>query len=384
MSQTIALVVAAGRGSRFGQAAPKQYTPLGGMALLRHSLLRLTAHPEIDAVRVVIHPDDEGAYAEATRSLELLPPVAGGETRQASVRLGLESLGPLEPERVLIHDAARPFPPQEMVDRLLQALNEHAGAVPALPLVDTLKREIPKSLAVTGPAREGLWRVQTPQAFRFQAILAAHRAAAGGEETDDAAVAEKAGIAVALTPGSEENFKVTTREDLTRAEALLSSRLETRVGSGFDVHRFGEGTAVTLCGVTIPHAQGLKGHSDADVGLHALTDAILGGLVEGDIGQHFPPSDDRWRGAASSTFLAHARMLVEARGGLIRHVDVTLICESPKIGPYRGAMRDHVARVLDIEAARVSIKATTTEGLGFTGRREGIAAQALATLALPR
>lgn len=383
MSQTIALVVAAGRGSRFGGPLPKQYSPLGDRPLLRHSLVRLAAQPGVEALRAVIHPDDTSAYARAAEGLDLLPPVFGGASRQESVRLGLESLVPLAPERVLIHDGARPFPPAALIEGLLRALDEHPGAIPALPVADTLKREAPGGLAEAGPARDALRRVQTPQAFRFAEILAAHRAAAGGTETDDAAVAERAGLAVALVPGAEENFKVTTPEDLARAEALLAARLETRVGTGFDVHRFGPGDAVVLCGVTIPHGRGLLGHSDADVGLHALTDAILGALGEGDIGQHFPPSDPRWKGADSAAFLAHAGALAAARGAAIRHLDVTLICERPKVGPHRAAMRARVAEILGLAPERVSVKATTTEGLGFTGRGEGIAAQAVATLAVP-
>lgn len=383
MSQTIALVVAAGRGSRFGGPLPKQYSPLGGVPLLRHSLARLAAQPDVAGVRAVIHPDDAEDYDRAAAGLDLLPPVAGGASRQESVRLGLESLVPLAPARVLIHDGARPFPPTALLARLLAALDHHPGAVPALPVADTLKRAAPGGLAEAGPARDDLRRVQTPQAFRFTEILAAHRAGAGGAETDDAAVAERAGLAVALVPGAEENFKVTTPEDLARAEALLAARLETRIGTGFDVHRFGPGDAVTLCGLRIPYGRGLLGHSDADVGLHALTDAILGALGEGDIGQHFPPSDPRWKGVDSAAFLAHAGTLAAARGAAIRHLDVTLICEGPKVGPHREAMRARIAEILGLAPARISVKATTTEGLGFTGRGEGIAAQAVATLAVP-
>jgi 2-C-methyl-D-erythritol 4-phosphate cytidylyltransferase/2-C-methyl-D-erythritol 2,4-cyclodiphosphate synthase len=379
--ETAALIVAAGRGYRLGGALPKQYLPLTGRPVLRHSLETFARHPAIDAVRVVIHRDDLSLYEQAARGLDLLPPVEGGATRQDSVRLGLESLGEVKPVRVLIHDAARPFADAGLIQRMVDALAATPGAIPALPVADTIKRGV-EGLIVETVDRHALWRAQTPQAFRYGEILAAHRAAAGQELTDDAAVAEAAGLAVALVQGAEENFKVTTEADLSRAERLLAPAFDIRCGNGYDVHRFGPGSQVMLCGVAVPHDQGLEGHSDADVGLHALTDAILGAIGAGDIGQHFPPSDPRWRGADSSRFLAHAASLVAERGGRLLSLDVTLICERPKVGPHRAAMVARIAEILGLEPSRVSVKATTTEGLGFTGRREGIAAQATATVAL--
>jgi 2-C-methyl-D-erythritol 4-phosphate cytidylyltransferase/2-C-methyl-D-erythritol 2,4-cyclodiphosphate synthase len=387
MSGVAALVVAAGRGSRFGGERPKQYAELGGRPLLRHSLEAFARSPGIDAVTAVIHPDDRELYDRAAAGLELGEPVAGGATRRESVRRGLESLQSMAPDKVLIHDGARPLVSAAVIARVLAALETAPGAVAALPVTDTLKRAEGGRIAGTQP-REGLWRAQTPQGFRYADILAAHRSAEqsapSDELTDDAAAAERAGIPVTLVEGGAENIKVTTADDLARAERWLAGGLgETRVGQGFDVHRFGPGDHVMLCGVSIPHEAGLQGHSDADVGLHALTDAILGALGEGDIGSHFPPTDPQWSGADSGLFLARARDLVAARSGRIVHVDVSLICQAPKVGPHREAMRARIAELLEIEPARVSVKATTTEGLGFTGRREGIAAQAVASLRLP-
>jgi 2-C-methyl-D-erythritol 4-phosphate cytidylyltransferase/2-C-methyl-D-erythritol 2,4-cyclodiphosphate synthase len=388
MSGTVALIVAAGRGARFGGDVPKQYRRLGGRAVLRHAVERLQSHPGIAQVRVVISPDDRARYDEAVAGLALLPPVAGGATRQQSVRNGLESLIPLKPDAVLIHDAARPFLDAGVIDRVIEGLARAPGAIAALPVVDTIKRAKEAAGAAarieTTTSRDRLWRAQTPQGFRFDAILAAHRAAAGTEHTDDAAVAEATGLAVELVMGSEENFKITTEDDLQRAERLLGGGAwEYRSASGYDVHRFAPGDAIMLCGIRVPHSAALEGHSDADVGLHALTDALLGCIGAGDIGQHFPPSDPRWRGADSSKFLAHAGELVAAKGGRIAHLDVTIICERPKVGPHRAAMIERIAQILGLDQGRVSVKATTTEGLGFTGRAEGIAAQATATVALP-
>ena len=387
MTGCVALILAAGRGTRLGAALPKQYLPLGGGALLRHAVTGFVDHPDIDGVRVVIGEGDREACDRALAGLDVMDPVTGGATRQDSARLGLESLVPLGPETVLIHDAARPFADAGTISRTLAALDTCAGALPGIPLSDTLKRERtgidPPRIGET-VERAGLWRAQTPQGFRFREILAAHRAAAGLALTDDAAVAEHAGLDVALVHGSEANIKVTTAEDLERAQRWLSgTRFELRTGTGFDVHGFGEGGAVTLCGVDIPHDRGLAGHSDADVGLHALTDALLGAMSEGDIGRHFPPSDPRWRGEPSATFLSHAVALLRGRGGSIVNLDLTLICEAPRIAPHRDAMVEHIARLLELEPGRVSVKATTTEGLGFTGRGEGIAAQAVATVRLP-
>jgi 2-C-methyl-D-erythritol 4-phosphate cytidylyltransferase/2-C-methyl-D-erythritol 2,4-cyclodiphosphate synthase len=378
VTRIAALVVAAGRGTRLGGEAPKQYQMLAGASLLRRSLALFVAHPRIGEVRAVIHPDDASRYDEAASGLGLAAPVAGGATRQESVRLGLEALAADPPDLVLIHDAARPLTPPALLDRVIDALATHDGAVPALALADTLKRGEDGRVIATVP-RDGLFRVQTPQGFRFSMILDAHRRLAGAELTDDAAVAEAAGLAVALVPGDEEAVKITTSDDLAQARRSLA---ETRIGTGFDVHRLGPGDHVWLCGVRLPHDRGLIGHSDGDVGLHALTDAVLGAIGAGDIGQHFPPTDPQWRGAASFRFLEHAAGLVQSRAGRIVNVDVTLICERPKVGPHREAMRARVAEILGLAADRVSVKATTSEQLGFTGRGEGIAAQAVATVLL--
>jgi len=382
MTGCIALIVGAGRGVRFGGETPKQYRPLNGRAVLRHALERFLGHPGIGDVRVVIHPDDRELYDSAAAGLTLLEPVGGGATRQESVRLGLESLSDLAPETVLIHDAARPFVDDGIISRVLAALESHAGAIPAQPVHDTLKRGEDGRIAVTVD-RAGLWRAQTPQGFRYAGILDAHRRLAGESLTDDASLAERLGLDVALVEGSEDNVKITTEADLNRANARFPVPGDYRTGTGFDVHRFAEGDHMMLCGVEIPCGQGLSGHSDADVGLHALTDALLGAIAEGDIGSHFPPSDAQWRGADSAIFLKAAGDLIAQRGGRIVNADVTLICEAPKIGPHRETMRVRIAEILGIETGRVSVKGTTTERLGFPGRREGIAAQAAATVFLP-
>lgn len=378
MSKTIVLIVAGGRGSRAGGPVPKQYQPLLGRPLLAWTMAA-AGYP----VRVVIHPDDRALYDAAAAGLDALPPVAGGASRQDSVLNGLEALAADPPDYVLIHDAARPFAGQAVTGRVLAALATHDGAIAAVQVSDTLKRAEAGN-AVAGPDRSTLWRAQTPQGFRFPAILAAHRAARGLELTDDAAVAERAGLTVALVAGAEDNFKVTHPEDFARAEALLLARQgDIRTGSGFDAHAFGEGDHVMLGGVRIPHDRGMVGHSDADVALHALTDALLGAIADGDIGRHFPPSDMKWKGADSATFLRFAGDRVRARGGIVAHVDITIICEAPKISPHAAAMQARIAEILGVTADRVSIKATTTERMGFTGRREGIAVQATATVRLP-
>lgn len=386
MTDTAALIVAGGRGIRAGGGTAKQYRTLAGVPVLRRCVQAFLAHARVGAVRVVIHPDDEDLYRDAVRGLDLLPPVAGGAARQDSARLGLESLDGVDPRFVLIHDAARPFVTGPVLSRVLDALEGAPAAIPALAVVDTLKRAEPGAQApalVAGTVeRAGLWRAQTPQGFRFRPILDAHRRFAGQALTDDAAVAEAAGLAVALVEGDEDNVKLTTPEDFHRAERLLAAT-ETRVATGFDVHRFGPGDAVMLCGIAVPHDHGLEGHSDADVGLHALTDALLGAIGAGDIGCHFPPTDPRWRGAASHLFVRHAAGLVQSAGGVIVNADVTLICERPKVGPHRQGMVEAVAGMLGVETRRVSVKATTTEGLGFTGRKEGIAAQAVVAVRLP-
>ena len=387
MSGCIALILAGGRGTRLGAELPKQYLPLGDRTVLRHAACGFADHPGIDDVRVVIGPEDRERCDAALAGLGLLEPVTGGPSRQESARLGLESLVSIAPDTVLIHDAARPFVDSGTIARTLVALDAHPAALPAVPVSDTLKRErFGDGEPMVGETveRAGLWRSQTPQGFRFAEILAAHRGAAGLALTDDAAVAEHAGLDVALVLGNEENVKITTEEDLDRARLRLArGQLELRTGTGFDVHRFGEGNTVTLCGVEIPHDRALAGHSDADVGMHAITDALLGAIAEGDIGIHFPPSDPRWRGEPSRTFLCHAADLVSRRGGSIVNLDLTLICERPRIAPHRESMIRSIAGMLGIEPGRVSIKATTTEGLGFTGRGEGIAAQAVATVRLP-
>lgn len=383
MPRCVALIVAAGRGHRFGGEMPKQYRMLAGRPLLRYCAEAFARHPKIDAVRVIIHPDDRALYDAAVAGLELLAPVHGGAERQDSARLGLESLAEAKPDLVLIHDAARPFPDEALVTRTIDALANAAGAVASVPVSDTLKRAGAGNAVAATVDRSGLWRAQTPQGFRYADILAAHRAAAGQALTDDAAVAERAGLSVALVMGNEDNFKVTTEDDLARAARKLGAGAETRIGMGFDVHRFGPGDKVWLCGIEVAHTHGLVGHSDADVGLHAITDAILGAIGAGDIGQHFPPSDPQWRGAASDIFLAHAAKLVREKGGEIQNVDITFICERPKIGPHRPRMEARVAEILGIARERVSVKATTTEKLGFTGRDEGMAAQAIASVRLP-
>jgi 2-C-methyl-D-erythritol 4-phosphate cytidylyltransferase/2-C-methyl-D-erythritol 2,4-cyclodiphosphate synthase len=380
---TLAVLVAGGGGSRFGGAVPKQYLKLAGVPILRRSALAFLNHPQIDGIVVVIRSGDEDLAADALHGLPIAAMMIGGPDRQASVLAGLEAAATLNCGRVLIHDAARPLVTPQMINDVLAALERHPGALPVLPVVDTLKRGT-QGLSAGTVERGGLHRAQTPQGFRFKAILAAHRAVAGQQLTDDTAVAEAAGLAVALTKGDERALKITTKEDLAMAERLLAGpETITVTGSGFDVHAFAEGSFVTLCGLEIPHTKGLAGHSDADVGLHALTDALLGCIANGDIGAHFPPSDPRWRGADSSQFLRHAADLVVGAGGRILHVDVTLICEAPKVGPHRDAMRTRISKILGLPITRVSVKATTTERLGFTGRQEGIAAQAVATCSLP-
>jgi 2-C-methyl-D-erythritol 4-phosphate cytidylyltransferase/2-C-methyl-D-erythritol 2,4-cyclodiphosphate synthase len=375
MGKTVALVVAAGSGSRAGGETPKQYRLVAGRPLLAHAVDHLL-HPAVDEIQVVIGDGQENDYRAAIGGRALPSPIPGGATRRQSVANGLEALARQgDIARILIHDAARPFLPPAVIDRLLAALDASEGAVPALPVVDTLA----KANGVIGETvpRHDLVRVQTPQAFRFEPIRRAHAAWSGGEATDDAQVARAAGLAVAIVEGDAALEKLTWEADFRRVEAAM---LVPRVGFGFDVHAFAAGEALWLGGVPIPHDKGLAGHSDADVVLHALTDAILGALGAGDIGDHFPPSDPQWRGAASSLFLEHARDLVEQAGGRIAHVDVTIVCEAPRIGPYRDAMRAHIADLLRLPVARTSIKATTTEHLGFTGRGEGIAAQAVATI----
>ncbi|KAB2917928.1 MAG: bifunctional 2-C-methyl-D-erythritol 4-phosphate cytidylyltransferase/2-C-methyl-D-erythritol 2,4-cyclodiphosphate synthase [Hyphomicrobiaceae bacterium] len=383
--RTAALIVAAGRGSRACGPLPKQYARIGGLPVLARAMAAFADHPGIDLIQVVIGGGDATLYKSATASAsaKLLAPVEGGATRQASVRNGLRALRTHQPGRVLIHDGARPFVSADIIDRVLAALSDAPAAIAAVPLADTVKKEGPDRRVAATLERAGLWRAQTPQGFGFADILAAHEAAyAAGhvDMTDDAAVAEWAGLPVALVAGSEANRKLTTAEDLAMADRLCAGAPDVRTGSGFDVHRFTAGDHVWLCGVRIAHTHGLEGHSDADVGLHALTDALLGAIGDGDIGQHFPNTDPRWKGAPSHLFLAEAAERVRRRGGNIGNVDVTLLCEAPKISPHREAMRARIAHILAMDVGRVGVKATTTEGLGFTGRREGIAALASATV----
>jgi 2-C-methyl-D-erythritol 4-phosphate cytidylyltransferase/2-C-methyl-D-erythritol 2,4-cyclodiphosphate synthase len=383
--KTAALIVAGGRGTRAASTLPKQYARIGVTPVLARTLGVFLEHPGIEAVQVVTAAGDASHYDAAIAGLEggkLLARVLGGPTRQQSVRNGLRALATLGPDRVLIHDAVRPFVTAEIITRVLDALEDAPGAIAAVPLADTLKRAGPDRRIAATLDRAGLWRAQTPQGFRFADILSAHAAAeAAGKDdmTDDAAVAEWAGLPVALVMGAETNRKLTTAEDLAMA-AEADGPPDVRTGQGFDVHRFAPGDHVWLCGVRLAHTHALEGHSDADVALHALTDALLGAIGAGDIGQHFPDSDPRWKGAPSHIFLSEAVRLVRAAPGSIGNVDVTILCEAPKIAPHREAMRRRVAEILGIEQDRVSVKATTTEGLGFTGRREGIAALATATV----
>ena len=377
--RAFALIVAAGRGSRHGGDIPKQYVSLAGEPVLRHCLRTFAQHPGIAGVRVVIHPDDRALYDRAAEGLPLLAPVPGGAARQESVLRGIESLAAAKADAVLIHDGARPLVGADVISGVLARLAGEAGAIAAVPVRDTLKRGAGTAISETVD-RTNLWRAQTPQGFRYEEILHAHRAAAGAELTDDAHVAERAGLRVTLVEDSEDNLKITTPADLARAERILFAAADVRVGSGFDVHRFAPGDSVTLCGVRIPHTHSLEGHSDADAGLHALTDALLGTIAAGDIGQHFSPSDPRWRGAASGQFVRFAAERVREKGGTVTLADVIILCEAPRVSPHRAAMQQRIADLLGIAPDRVSVKATTTEGLGFTGRREGIAAQATATV----
>jgi 2-C-methyl-D-erythritol 4-phosphate cytidylyltransferase/2-C-methyl-D-erythritol 2,4-cyclodiphosphate synthase len=367
-----AIIVAAGRGTRAGGAVPKQWQLLAGQPVVAHSVAAFADLAEL--VILVVHPDDKARAAPLGVRV-----VNGGATRDASVRNALEHLAGTGVTRVLIHDGARPLVSRALIARLIGALDQSVAAAPALPVTDALWRGT--DLHVTGTQdRTGLWRAQTPQAFHFDAILAAHRAHPGGA-ADDVEVARAAGLDVAIVEGDEDNLKLTFAADFARAERILKGRsMDIRVGNGFDVHAFGPGDHVWLCGVKVPHGKGLVGHSDADVGMHALTDAIYGALAEGDIGQHFPPSDPQWKGAESHIFLRHAAGRAAARGFVLSHADVTLICERPKIGPHAAAMRQALAEILGIAPDRVSVKATTSERLGFTGREEGIAALATATL----
>ena len=387
MAQVAAVVVAAGQGLRAGGEIPKQFRRIAGETLLERALSAFAEAPDVTFVQPVIRPDDVALVRRLTRGMNVLEPVAGGATRQASVRAGLEALVSCTPDIVLVHDAARPFASASLITRAIAAAEKTGAAIPALPVTDTVKRIDNAGTIEATLDRNSIRLVQTPQAFAFPVLFDAHRRAlAQGRDdfTDDAALAEWAGIKVNVFAGDPGNIKFTTPEDFARAEAIQSAGLgDVRTGSGLDVHAFGPGDHVTLGGIRIPHAQALTGHSDADVALHALTDAILGALADGDIGAHFPPSDPQWRGASSDRFLTFAVERVRARGGRIAHLDLTIVCEAPRIGEHRDRMRANIANLAGIGIARVGVKATTSEKLGFTGRGEGIAAYATATIRLP-
>ncbi len=369
-----ALIVAAGRGTRAGGDMPKQWRDLAGQPVLARTLSAFAPHVQTTAV--VLHPDDRTRWDAAGLNADAL--VDGGATRDASVRAGLEALADKGVDLVLIHDAARPLVPARVIQDVIDALGDHAGAAPALAVTDALWTGADDR--VTGTQnRDGLFRAQTPQGFHFKAILDAHRANAG-PFADDVAVARAAGLDVAIVAGAEDNLKITGPDDLARATQLMGTQMDIRLGNGYDVHRFGPGDHVWLCGVQVPHDRALQGHSDADVGMHAVTDAIYGALGMGDIGQHFPPSDPQWKGAASYIFLEHAVALAAEHGFAVGNVDCTLICEFPKIGPHQAAMKVAMAQIMGLSPDRISVKATTSERLGFTGRGEGIASIATATL----
>jgi len=401
-NQKVAVViVAAGRGERARKIGdegkgPKQYRKIGHSSVLAETVRRFHDHPAVNDLIVVIHRDDEALYHDALIRFtgrfageKLHQPVFGGASRQASVFEGLKALTPIKPDYVLVHDAVRPFVSDGTIERVIDALRHHKAVLPALPLVDTIKRveaqDNGDTIVRETLDRSTLWSAQTPQGFQFAPLFDAHSHAQRDTFTDDCAVMEWHGHPVHVVHGNAENFKITTAEDIEEAEQRMSktAMMETRVGNGFDVHAFEEGNAVILGGISIPHTKKLKGHSDADVALHTITDAIYGALADGDIGSHFPPSDPKWKGAASDQFLIHACERVKARGGRIVHLDLTIMCEVPKIGPHRDAMREEIARICALPLSRVAVKATTTERLGFTGREEGIAAMATATLELP-
>jgi 2-C-methyl-D-erythritol 4-phosphate cytidylyltransferase / 2-C-methyl-D-erythritol 2,4-cyclodiphosphate synthase len=372
-----AILVAAGSGSRFGAETPKQFLTIAGKPVIRHAAEALAAHVSL------LQPvgDADPIEAALTGIPNCLPTIPGGATRQDSVRAGLEALAPHQPDIVLVHDAARPVIPHGTIPALLAALRESPGAIPAAPVADTLKRVVRGVITETVP-RTGLFRAQTPQAFRFATLLAAHRAGLTGA-TDDASLLEAAGQTVEVVPGSDDNIKLTYPEDLVRLERIMAAALIPRIGTGFDVHAFAPGRPLVLCGITVPHDNGLAGHSDADVGIHALCDAIYGALAEGDIGRHFPPSQAAWKDADSARFLTHAAERIAANGGRLANADITLICERPKITPHAPAMIARLATLLGVAPSRISVKATTTERLGFTGRGEGIAAQAVVSILVP-
>jgi 2-C-methyl-D-erythritol 4-phosphate cytidylyltransferase/2-C-methyl-D-erythritol 2,4-cyclodiphosphate synthase len=384
---TAAILVAAGRGLRAGVGGPKQYRMIGGQTVIFRAMESFCRHPDIAAVQPVLNPDDAAMFNAACSGLRHQPPAAGGATRQASVHAGLEALASEKPDIVLIHDSARPFVSQALISRAIAAAELTGAAIPTIPVTDTVKLVDDGGHVEATPERARLRIAQTPQAFKYEAILEAHRRAARegrSDFTDDAALAEWMGLTVATFEGDVANMKLTTPEDFIREEARLGARLgDIRTGTGYDVHAFGAGDHVMICGVRVPHSKGFLAHSDGDVGLHAIVDAILGALADGDIGSHFPPSDMKWKGASSDQFLRYAVERLTARGGRIANLEVTLICERPKIGPLRDQMRARIADITGVHISRVAVKATTSEKLGFTGREEGIAATASATVRLP-
>lgn len=384
MKSIAVIIVAAGRGHRAGEGLPKQYRKIAGKTVLRTTLEALRKHLPSAVLQVVIHPDDMALYQKSVINLDLTEPVFGGDTRQASVLNGLLALKASTPDYILVHDAARPFLNAALVDRLLTALDNGANAViPALAVTDTLK-SVEQGMIKSTVNRDGLYSVQTPQAFVYKELISAHEISQGQEFTDDGAVMEAHGATVTICDGQDGNFKITNAADLNKAEAhIMMQTGDVRIGSGYDVHRFTTGDHVWLGGIKIPFSNSLKGHSDADVALHAITDALLAAATEGDIGSHFPPDEEKWRGVRSQVFLEHAAKIITEKDGIIAHVCVVIICEAPKIGPHSQNMRNTIADILGISADRVSVQATTTEQLGFTGRKEGIAAQATATIRLP-
>lgn len=385
--RTAAILVAAGRGLRAGAGGPKQYREIGGQTVIFRAMQAFCRHPDVFAVQPVVNPDDTAIFDAAVATLRYQPATPGGATRQASVLAGLEALAESKPDIVLIHDAARPFVTEGVISRAINGAGRTGAAIPTVPVADTIKQVCDAGNVTATPDRASLRIAQTPQAFRFDVILDAHRRAARegrSDFTDDAALAEWAGLTVATFEGDPANMKLTTPEDFVREEARLAAALgDIRTGTGYDVHAFGDGDHLMLCGVRVPHTRGFLAHSDGDVGLHALVDAILGALADGDIGSHFPPSDPQWKGAASDKFLKYAVDRVTARGGRIANLEVTMICERPKIGPLRDVMRARIGEITGVNVSRVAVKATTSERLGFTGREEGIAATASATIRLP-
>ncbi len=385
--RTAVVLVAAGRGLRAGAGGPKQYREIGGAPVIYRAMEAFSTHADVFAVQPVVNPDDSAIFTAAVAGLKHEAPANGGATRQASVLAGLEALAKHKPDIVLIHDAARPFVSAGVISRAIEAASRTGAAIPVVAVTDTIKVTSASGDVVDTPDRASLRIAQTPQSFRFDVILEAHRRAAKdgrSDFTDDAAIAEWAGLTVATFEGDVANMKLTTPEDFVREEARLASLLgDIRTGTGYDVHAFGEGDHLMLCGVRVPHTKGFLAHSDGDVGLHALVDAILGALADGDIGSHFPPSDAKWKGASSDRFLKYAIDRVTARGGRIANLEVTMICERPKIGPLRDVMRARIAEISGVDISRVAVKATTSERLGFTGREEGIAATASATIRLP-